>query len=118
MRQWKGWYDVKREDHRGEAFLRIKAGLENAIAHAEGRKRLTVREVELPDPPRPMTPAQIAGLRTKVFKVSQHVFARMVNASPQTVQAWEQGKARPTGPTLRFLRVIEKHPDIVSELVA
>ncbi len=96
------------------AFLRIKAGLENAIAHAQGRKTLTVRQVELPDPPKPMTPGQITTLRTRRLRVSQHVFARLINASPQTIHAWEQGRARPTGPTLRFLRIIERHPNVIA----
>lgn len=99
----------------GRAFLKIKAGLENAIAHAQGRKTLSIHEVELPDPPRPMSPAQITALRVRVLHVSQQVFARMLNASPQTIQAWEQGRAKPTGTALRFLRVIEHRPEILSQ---
>ena len=97
------------------AFLRIKEGLEEAIAHAEGKKALTVHEVEIPDPPKPMSPTQITALRVKVLGVTQNVFARMLNASPQTVQAWEQGRAKPGGPTLRFLRVIEDRPDVLAK---
>lgn len=99
------------------AFSRIKTGLENAIAHASGGKRLTVREVVLPERPAGMSAAQIVALRTKVLGVSQGVFARVLNASPQTVHAWEQGRAKPSGPALRFLRIIEKQPEIVMRLV-
>jgi putative transcriptional regulator len=105
---------MRNKTERSLAYNRIKAGLENAIAHAQGRKTLTVRQVELPDPPEPMTPAQITSLRAKKLGVSQQVFARLLNASPQTVHAWEQGRAKPTGPTLRFLRIIEKHPDVIT----
>ena len=98
------------------AFTQIKSGLVNAIAHAEGRKQLTMRAAELPDAPKAMTPSQITELRTKKLGVSQQVFARMLNASPQTVHAWEQGRAKPTGPTLRFLRVVEKQPELLSQL--
>ena len=95
------------------AFRRIKAGVEDAIAYVHGQRTLTVHEVELPDPPKPMTPRQITTLRAKKLRVSQQVFARMLNASPQTVHAWEQGRARPTGPTLRFLRIVERNPDLI-----
>jgi putative transcriptional regulator len=61
-----------------------------------------------------LSPAQITGLRVKVLGVSQQVFAHMLNASPQTVQTWEQGRAKPSGPTLRFLRVIEDRPDVLT----
>jgi len=106
---------MKKKNDTRLAFRRIKAGLENAIAHAEGRKTLTVHEVELPDPPKPMTRTQIVSLRKKVLGVSQHAFARLINASPQTIHAWEQGRAKPSGPTLRFLRIIEKHPDTIAQ---
>ena len=108
---------MTRKTKRVSAFERIRAGLENAVAHAEGRKRLTVREVALPERPAPMTAAEIVALRSRVLGVSQNVFARVINASPQTVHAWEQGRARPSGPTLRFLRIIERKPEVVGELV-
>jgi putative transcriptional regulator len=101
---------------RSLAFDRIKRGLENAIAHAHGRKVMRVREVELPEPPRPMKPAQIVALRMRIG-ASQGVFARMINASPQTIQAWEQGRAKPSGPTLKLLRIIDANPEIVGDLV-
>ncbi len=104
---------MRNETESGLAFRRIKAGLENAIAHAQGRKTLTVREVELPAPPKRMSPSQITRLRAKKLRVSQQVFAQLMNASVQTIHAWEQGRAKPTGPTLRFLRIIEKNPEVI-----
>ncbi len=102
---------------RNEYFEGIKAGLEEAIAWADGRNvAVTVREVELPDAPRPMTARQIAALRTRKMRASQAVFAKLINASVQTVHAWEQGRGRPSGPTLRFLRLLEKRPELVKEL--
>jgi len=77
-----------------------------------------MREAELPDPPKAMSPAQITALRTKKLGVSQQVFARMLNASPQTIHAWEQGRAKPTGPTLRFLRIAEKQPELLNQLTS
>lgn len=78
---------------------------------------LTMREVKLPPVPRPMSAAEIAALRVNVLGVSQQVFAGMLNASPKSVHAWEQGRAKPAGTTLRFLRVLEHRPDVALELV-
>ncbi|HVS73364.1 MAG TPA: type II toxin-antitoxin system MqsA family antitoxin [Phycisphaerae bacterium] len=101
---------------RNEFFEGIKAGLEEALAWAKGADvPVTVREVELPDPPAPMSPRQIARLRTKKVGVSQAVFAKLINSSVQTVHSWEQGRGRPSGPTLRFLRLLEKRPELVNE---
>ena len=108
---------MKKKNERSAAFRKIEAGLKEAIAHAQGKKKLTVREVELPDPPQPMSSQQIVDLRTSVLGVSQQVFAKMVNASLQTVHSWEQGRVRPSGPALRFLRVIEKRPKVLRELL-
>jgi putative transcriptional regulator len=107
---------TKKRKH-NEFFEGIKTGLEEAIAWADGKGvPVTIREVELPDPPKPMTGQQIAALRTRKVRASQAVFAKMINASVQTVHAWEQGRGKPSGPTLRFLRLLEKHPELFKEL--
>ncbi|MGC8551911.1 MAG: helix-turn-helix domain-containing protein [Phycisphaerae bacterium] len=101
-----------------EYFKTVKAGLEDAIQWADGQKvPVTLRDVDLPMPPRPITAVQIAALRKKKVGVSQAVFAGIVNASVQTVHAWEQGRGRPSGPALRLLRLLDKHPKLVRELV-
>lgn len=102
---------------RKSAFEKVKSGLEQAIAHAKGDVVLDSREVELPDPPEPMTPEEIARLRTKTLHMSQAVFARVINAAPQTVHAWEQGRAKPSGCALRFLRLLNEQPEIVNALL-
>ena len=100
------------------AFEKIRRGLLAALDHIEGRRQLNVREVVVPDAPEPMTPEEIAHLRRDILGVSQAVFAKIVNTAVQTVQAWEQGKNRPSGVALRHLRTIEKHPELVGELTA
>ena len=104
---------------KNEFFEGIMAGTREAIAWADGKDvPVTIRHVELPDPPTPMTPRQIASLRVKKARASQAVFAGLINASVQTIHAWEQGRGRPSGPTLRFLRLLEKHPELIKELKA
>jgi putative transcriptional regulator len=43
--------------------------------------------------------------------VSQRVFARVLNASAETVKAWEQGKRQPDGMALTLLEIAENHPE-------
>jgi len=50
---------------------------------------------------------QIRDLRTRV-RVSQAVFASFLNTSVSTVQKWEIGEKKPSGPSLRLLNVIER----------
>jgi putative transcriptional regulator len=58
--------------------------------------------------PVPMTPADIKRLRLKL-KVSQPVFARYLNSSESTVEKWETGAKRPSGPALKLLAIVQKH---------
>lgn len=41
--------------------------------------------------------------------------AKGLNVSVKTVQAWEQGKRKPDGPTLKLLEIAEKHPEVIAE---
>ena len=41
-------------------------------------------------------------------RVSQAVFARLLNTSLSTVQKWEIGQKKPTGTALKLLRLVEK----------
>lgn len=58
--------------------------------------------------PQPMSPAAIKALREN-SRMSQPVFARHLNTSASTVQKWETGAKRPSGPALKLLAVVEKH---------
>jgi putative transcriptional regulator len=105
---------MKKQAKNQKFFNEIKAGLNDALAWSEGRETpVTVRDVELPAPPRPMTSRQIAILRKKKVGVSQAVFARLINASVKTVHAWEQGRGHPSGPALRLLSLLDETPDLI-----
>ena len=54
-----------------------------------------------------MDPKQIKSLREKVH-VSQAVFAAVLNTSLSTVQKWEVGDKKPSGPSLKLLNIIER----------
>lgn len=58
--------------------------------------------------PPDLTPDEIKALREKNH-VSQPVFARYLNTSQSTVQKWETGAKRPSGPALKLLSLVQKH---------
>jgi putative transcriptional regulator len=69
----------------------------------------TMREFDvltLP-PVQELTARQIRAIRTR-SRVSQAVFAAMLNTSVSTVQKWEIGEKRPSGPSLKLLNVIQR----------
>lgn len=86
------------------------------LASAGVVDKRTLREIETLCLPRvrAYTPAQIRKLRVRV-RMSQAVFAALLNTSVSTVQKWEIGEKRPSGPSLKLLNVIErKGPDALS----
>lgn len=42
-------------------------------------------------------------------------FARLLGISEDTLQNWEQGRRKPTGPAKVLLKIAAKHPKIVLE---
>ena len=95
------------------AFSKLKAGVEDAIAYHRGTALLTVRDVEL-RPPRPMRAKDVVAVRTRM-RVSQAAFARLLNVSPRTVQAWEADARQPSDAALKLLSVAQKHPEVLLE---
>ena len=55
----------------------------------------------------PLEPEQIKQIR-EASRVSQAVFARLLNTSLSTVQKWEICQKKPTGTALKLLRLVEK----------
>ncbi len=53
------------------------------------------------------TPEEIKGIRLK-NEVSQVAFAAYLNISLSTIQKWEWGQAKPKGPSLKLLNLVEQ----------
>lgn len=72
--------------------------------------QVTLREFDrLCRPPiEPLTPWQIRQIREN-SRVSQAVFARLLNTSTSTVQKWEIGQKRPAGTALKLLHLVQEH---------
>ena len=71
--------------------------------------QVTLREFDrmsLP-PIEPLEPNEIKQIREK-SRVSQAVFAALLNTSLSTVQKWEIGQKRPTGTALKLLHLVQE----------
>ncbi len=70
--------------------------------------KMTIREFDqlcLP-PVQKLSPEEIKQLRES-FRVSQAVFASMLNIKTPTVQKWEIGAKKPSGAALKLLRLVK-----------
>ena len=48
--------------------------------------------------------------------LSQTKFAKLLGISEDTLQNWEQGRRKPTGPAKVLLRVAARHPRVILEV--
>jgi putative transcriptional regulator len=95
---------MKKSNRPTAAFSKIRACLEDAIACHQGARKLTVREVDL-EPPSPMKVKDTVTVRSRP-RVSQAAFARILNVSPRTVQAWETSARERSDAALKLLEEV------------
>lgn len=89
------------------AFEKIRAGLTDAIAYAEGdtsRARVTA-------------PVDVKAIRAKTKK-SQAAFAESYHLPIGTLRDWEQNRRQPDAPARVLLSLIEAEPETVEKLIA
>ena len=82
-------------------------GVREIKAHKAGKKKLRTQTLKEPSSP------QV--IRAKL-KLSQSAFAGLMGVSLRTVQDWEQGRRKPSGPAAALLRIAEQKPKIFTEL--
>ena len=88
--------------------LEILEGIREIKAFKRGEiTNLKTRELNEPTNPQE--------IRTRL-NLSQAAFAGLMGVSVRTVQDWEQGRRKPSGPARSLLRIAEKHPAIFSDL--
>jgi len=92
-----------------ELFGELMESLEQALQYSHG-EQLNARTTVLPAPPEPMSRQEIIKLREQ-FHCSQAIFARLLNVSVKTLQAWEQGVRVPSDAALKLLTVAKHHPE-------
>ena len=96
-----------------ETFADLKESLGQVLEYVRGeRKDLRTTRAMLPAPPKPMSKAKILKLRQQL-NCSQTVFAQLLNVSPKTVQAWEQGVRKPSETALKLLNIAAKDPQVL-----
>jgi DNA-binding transcriptional regulator YiaG len=106
----------------GELERLLLQSADQALAIARGKlaparvtvRELTARDVEIAPPP-PFDAERVQRVR-KSMKLSQAVFAGVLNVSPSLVRAWERGARYPEGAPQRLLQVAENDPAFIDEL--
>ena len=99
----------RKQRHKSDAFEAIHSSA-TALFRIGAIDKATMRTFDETclAAPAPLEPAQIKALRERL-KVSQPVFARILNTSESTVEKWETGAKRPSGMALKLLAIAQKH---------
>ncbi len=87
--------------------MEILEGIREIKAYKAGRVTLRTHKLRHPAPTRKIR-AQL--------QLSQAEFASLMGVSPRTVQDWEQGRRKPSGPAEALLRIAEQHPEVFVHL--
>jgi putative transcriptional regulator len=107
---------MKQRSRRLPVAEQIRKGLEEAIQHAKGEITLKTYTLERPDPPPEIKADELTKLRLE-SKMSQAVFAQVLNVSTKTIQSWEQGSRKPSQPALRLIQLFRQDPSFVLRTV-
>lgn len=107
---------MKDSSKRMPVAAQIHKGLEEAVRHARGEITLRTTVVELPDEPPEIDAPTLVAIRGQ-SRMSQAVFARLLNVSSRTVQSWEQGLRTPSHAARRLIQVYSQHPEAVCQSV-
>ncbi len=89
-------------------FDDLKAGLEEAIDHAEGRLPAGRERIVM------VTRNEIRAARLRTG-LTQKQFAAVIGAGVDTVRKWEQGTRAPSGAAATLVKIIAHRPSIVGE---
>jgi putative transcriptional regulator len=87
--------------------MEILEGLREVKAYKAGQMNLRTHSLKHPAPPKT--------IRARL-NLSQEAFAGLLGVSLRTVQDWEQGRRKPSGPAEALLRIAEQHPEIFVQL--
>jgi putative transcriptional regulator len=85
----------------------ILEGIREIKTYQAGEKTLRTHTLKDPAPP------QVIRAR---LHLSQAAFAGLMGVSLRTVQDWEQGRRKPSGPAAALLRIAEQRPEVFKQL--
>lgn len=92
------------------AFNELLKSVSDAGAYVRGDRKLAARVDRI-------SADSISAIRARLG-LSQTKFASVLGISIDTLQNWEQGRRKPTGPAKVLLKVAARHPEVVLEAVA
>ena len=99
-------------------FDQLIGGVNDVIAHIEGKQTLRKTVIAVPDEPPAYTAEEVRKVR-EALQLSQGLFAKVLNVSVNTVRKWEQAERHPSGPSARLLQIAQTHPEyLLNELNA
>lgn len=93
-----------------KAFEELVSSVRDMGRHMRGEKVTGARVTRVRDP-------NVRAIRRK-SGLSQSQFATLIGVNLRTLQNWEQGRTRPTGPARALLRIVEKNPKAMQMLHA
>lgn len=85
----------------------LKRGIKTSFTEIE------LRELGVEIPEIEIEAKDIQKIRKRI-KLSQSVFAKVLNVSPSSIRQWEQGKRTPTGSTKVLLELLRRDPNILN----
>ena len=88
----------------------VQGMLESGLDSSFTQKELNALGIKIPEVA--ITSVQIKEIRKK-RRLSQTVFAQLLNVSPSSVRQWEQGKRIPSGSTKVLLELLNRSPHIL-----
>ena len=89
-----------------EAFAILSGALDEAIKDTKTKKlKRTVRSIEI-EPAGVYSSVQVKNIREKIG-LTQKLFAKYLGVSTKTVEAWEAGRNKPSGPSNRLLWLMD-----------
>ena len=83
-------------------FEQLVKGINEMKRHMAGRRVRGARTTRLDAP-------DVQAIR-KAANISQSQFARLIGVNLRTLQNWEQGRTRPTGPARALLKIVASNP--------
>ena len=94
--------------YKSDAFEAIHSSI-SAMYRVGTVDKATMRRFDLSCLVNPGFDADDIKLLREKSELSQRGFARELSVSESTVQKWETGAKRPSGPSLKLLSVVKKH---------
>ncbi|WP_249274888.1 helix-turn-helix domain-containing protein [Candidatus Protochlamydia amoebophila] len=85
----------------------------------KGKNKLKKRNVVISEPANMYSAQDVKRIRESL-NYSQNLFARFLNVSIRTVEAWETGRRTPNHAALRLLEIVDKgiyHPQSLKKSV-